>query len=117
VLRGAVSWPHILARACTGVFCFNRGIKLAAEAEAQSKKQYVLRFSWISLAWLLLMPLAMLFSSEDSWRRDAVLLDSATFCMLGALLHDFWPSRFGALFSCLKPTERTHPYLEFGLDG
>mmetsp|Transcript_88006 Transcript_88006/g.249326 ORF Transcript_88006/g.249326 Transcript_88006/m.249326 type:complete len:421 (+) Transcript_88006:59-1321(+) len=117
VLRGPASWPYFVARACTGVFCFNKGIKLAGEADAQAKKGHVLRFSWIALAWLLIMPVIMILSGEDSWHRDALIMDTSNFCMFGVLLYDFWPSRFGALFSCVKLTERRHPYAEFGLDS
>jgi len=117
VLRGNASWPYYLSRACTGVFCLNKALQLAKEAEAQSKKNYVLRFGMIAISWLMTMPVIMLLSGEDSWHRDALLMDVANFCMFGILLYDFWPSRFGALFSCIKPTERMHPYSEFGLDS
>mmetsp|Transcript_69391 Transcript_69391/g.206713 ORF Transcript_69391/g.206713 Transcript_69391/m.206713 type:complete len:420 (-) Transcript_69391:82-1341(-) len=116
VVQGVASWPYLLARTCTGVFCFNKGLKLATEAEAQAKKHYVLRFSWFALSWLLTLPAMMLLSGEDSWHRDAIVADAANFALFGALLYDFWPSRFGAVFSCIKPTERLHPYSEFGLD-
>ncbi|CAK0821442.1 unnamed protein product [Prorocentrum cordatum] len=43
VLRGPASWPYILARACTGVFCFNRGMKLANEDSSGDKKRLILR--------------------------------------------------------------------------
>merc|ERR1711920_1056893 len=105
------------SRICTGVFCWNRGLRLANEADAQAKKAYILRFSGISLAWLALMPVVWFFSGVDSWHFDALVLDVATFALFGVLLYDFWPSRFGTLFSCIKPTERMHPYSEFGLDS
>lgn len=114
LLRGAASWPYLLARTCLSVYCFNRGVKLANEPEAQFKKDTIMRFSIISLVWLGLLPVLILFSNEDSWIREAYLMDLASFAMFGVLLHDFWPSRFGALFSCMKPTERLHPYSEFG---
>lgn len=117
VVRGLASWPYLLARACTGCFCFNKSLKLAATIEAQARKGYVLRFGTIALLWLMLMPAMMLLSGEDSWHSDALVVDVSNFCMFGALLYDFWPSRFGALFSCIKPTERMHPYSEFGLDS
>jgi len=116
VVQGPASWPYLLARACTGVFCFNKGLKLATEAEAQAKKNYVLRFSAFALSWLLAMPVMMLLSGQDTWHRDAVIVDLANFSLFGALLYEFWPSRFGTVFSCIKPTERLHPYSEFGLD-
>jgi len=116
VVRGPASWPYLIARACTGVFCINKGMKLANEAEAQHKKQYVLKFSAFALAWLVVTPAVIALSGEDSWHRDAVVVDLANFALFGALLYEFWPSRFGALFSCIKPTERLHPYSEFGLD-
>lgn len=115
VLQSFASWPYILARACTGVFCLNRGVKLAKEDSSETKKHHVLRFSFIALSWLMLLPVIMLFSNEDSWHRDALIMDVGNFCMFSALLCDFWPSRFGSLFSCTKPTERMHPYSEFGL--
>jgi hypothetical protein len=115
VLQSFASWPYVLARACTGVFCFNRGLALANEAGSDAKKPYIIRFSIIALAWLLLLPVVSLFSGEDSWHRDALILDIGNFCMFSAVLYDFWPSRFGSLFSCNKPTERMHPYSEFGL--
>lgn len=40
-------------------------------------------------------------------------MDLTTAAAFSILLWDFWPSRFGALFSCIKPTERLHPYSEF----
>jgi hypothetical protein len=61
------------------------------------------------------LPVLMLFSSEDSWRHNMVLMELATLAMYGTLLYYFWPSRFGTTFSCIKPTERAHPYAEFGL--
>eukprot|EP00927_Polykrikos_kofoidii_P065760 TRINITY_DN61476_c0_g1_i1.p1 TRINITY_DN61476_c0_g1~~TRINITY_DN61476_c0_g1_i1.p1 ORF type:complete len:428 (+),score=54.34 TRINITY_DN61476_c0_g1_i1:57-1340(+) len=115
VLHSVASWPYVLSRAYIGVFSFNRGRKLAQEAEAQQKKHLILRFSCLGLIWCLMLPAVMLFSGEDSWHRDAVLLDASNYCLYGALLYDLWPSRFGALFSCIKPTERAHPYAEFGL--
>jgi len=117
VLQGAGSWPYLLSRACTGIFCFNRGVKLAAEDDVQQKKPYILRFSLVAVAWLLFMPVAILFTGEDAWNHTAVAMDVANFVMFGIVLHDFWPSRFGALFSCMKPTARMHPYSEFGLAG
>jgi len=116
VVQGPASWPYLIARACTGVFCFNKGLKLAAEAEAQAKKHHVLKFSMLALAWLMIMPAMMALSGEDSWHRGAVIVDMANFSLFGTLLYEFWPSRFGTLFSCTKPTERLHPYSEFGLD-
>mmetsp|Transcript_47677 Transcript_47677/g.136626 ORF Transcript_47677/g.136626 Transcript_47677/m.136626 type:complete len:428 (-) Transcript_47677:81-1364(-) len=115
VLRGAASWPYLIARAWTGVFCFNRGIKLAATDEAQQKKPYILRFSILALGWLVIIPVIVLCAGEDSWNEAALVMDLANFLMFGIVLHDFWPSRFGTLFSCMKPTERMHPYSEFGL--
>jgi hypothetical protein len=115
VLRGAFSWPYFIARACTGIFCFKRGLKLAQEDEAQAKKQYIVRFSFIALSWLMSVPFVMLFSGQDSWHRDSFLMDVGNFALFGTLLYDLWPSRFGTLFSCIKPTTRMHPYSEFGL--
>lgn len=115
VLRSSASMPYVVARACTGIFCCNRGFKLAREVEAQHKKPFLVRFSFIALVWLLMMPAIMLFHGEDSWHHDALLMDAANLGLFCALLYDFWPSRFGALFSCIKPTERMHPYAEFGL--
>lgn len=109
------SWPYLLARVVTGVFCFNRGFKLAKEEDVQQKKHYVLRFSVLAVAWLLFMPVIMLFTDADSWHKYAFILDATDFCVFSALLYDFWPSRFGTLFSHIKPTERMHPYSEFGL--
>mmetsp|Transcript_98113 Transcript_98113/g.227518 ORF Transcript_98113/g.227518 Transcript_98113/m.227518 type:complete len:421 (-) Transcript_98113:165-1427(-) len=116
VVQGPASWPYLLARAGTGVFCFNKSVKLAAEVEAQAKKQYVLRFGMFALSWLMTMPTMMLLSGEDSWHRGSVIVDLANFSLFTALLYEFRPARFGTLFSCIKPTERMHPYSEFGLD-
>lgn len=117
VLRGSATYPYLLSRLCTGIFCFNRGVKLAAEADAQPKKVYIMRFSFLALGWLGLLPVVWLFSGVDSWHVDALILDVSSFFLFGVLLYDFWPSRFGALFTCIKPTERMHPYSEFGLDS
>eukprot|EP00415_Alexandrium_ostenfeldii_P001749 UN1749 len=116
VVQGPASWPYLIARVCTGVFCFNKGMKLAAEADSQAKKGHLLKFSALALAWLMSVPAVMVLSGEDSWHRDAVVVDVANISLFGALLYEFWPSRFGTLFSCIKPTERLHPYSEFGLD-
>lgn len=118
VLRGS-SWslPYIMARAYVGFFCLNRGLKLAQEADAVQKKPSILRFTFVALVWLESLPLVMMFSSADSWHRDARMLDMANLCFYGTVLYDLWPSRFGTLFSCIKPTERMHPYAEFGLSG
>jgi len=115
VLRSSASMPYVIARACTGMYCFNSGTKLARAPEAQHKKHFLLRFSLIAMAWLLVMPVVMLFHGEDSWHHDALLMDTANLALFCVLLYDFWPSRFGALFSCIKPTERMHPYAELRL--
>merc|ERR1712062_662210 len=46
VLRGFASCPYLLARACTGAFCFSRGMRLAKEDETMhtEKKNVVVRF-------------------------------------------------------------------------
>lgn len=118
VLRGLPSGPYVLARLCTGFFTFNRGMKLANETGSANleKKQLLLTFSVLSAAWFVMMPLILLFSGENSWHHDALALEFLNFSMFGILLHYFWPSRFGSVFSCVKPTERMHPYTEFGLD-
>jgi len=115
VLTGVASWPYLVARVGTGLFAFNRGIKLANEAEAQAKKPYIIRFSLTALVWLVMLPVVMVFSSESGRGGSAAFMDLVTLGMFGIVLHDFWPSRFGALFSCVKPTERAHPYSEFGM--
>jgi len=116
LLSGVASWPYLVLRGYTGVFAFQRGIKLANEAEAQTKKQHIVRFSLTALVWLLMLPVVMAFTGESNWNRSAAFMDLVTLGMFGIVLHDFWPSRFGLLFSCVKPTERAHPYSEFGLD-
>lgn len=116
VSRDLASLPYIFTRLGAGVFCISRGLKLAQEDEAQPKKHYIVKFSFIAVAWFVIVPLVVVLSSGDSWHRDAPAMDLASFGVFGALLYDFWPSRFGALFSCIKPTERMHPYSEFGLN-
>lgn len=113
VLRGPAAMPYLVSRTVTGIFCLNQGLTQAQATEAAEKKPFILRFAFLSAAWLLLMPFIMIFSSEDSWHREVVIMDLASAAMFGVLLWDFWPSRFGALFSCIKPTERMHPYSEF----
>jgi len=115
VLRNSASWPYVLVRACTGVFCFRRGMRLAQESDAVQKKHLIVNFSFLAFAWLMIMPFAMFFTWEDAWHHDAIVMDVSNLCLFGALLYDMWPSRFGVLFSCIKPTERLHPYAEFGL--
>merc|ERR1712217_48859 len=41
LIPGIVSWPYLFARVCVGIFCFDRGLKLAGEAESQNKKNYL----------------------------------------------------------------------------
>lgn len=115
VLRNGLSLPYVLARAAAGVFCFRRGLRLAQEGEAQSKRPILMKISCIALAWTLSLPVVMLFSGDDSWHNDAFLLDTGNFAAFSALLYELWPSRFGALFGCVSVTERRHPYAEFGL--
>mmetsp|Transcript_43329 Transcript_43329/g.99852 ORF Transcript_43329/g.99852 Transcript_43329/m.99852 type:complete len:426 (+) Transcript_43329:126-1403(+) len=117
MLRGLPSWPYILSRAFAGVFCTNRGLKLAQESEGgdAEKKRFIVRFSALALAWFSSLPLVVLFSNEDSWSRNGMLLEIVSLSTIGVLLHHMWPTRFGSLFSCIKPTERMHPYTEFGL--
>mmetsp|Transcript_73291 Transcript_73291/g.203275 ORF Transcript_73291/g.203275 Transcript_73291/m.203275 type:complete len:449 (+) Transcript_73291:186-1532(+) len=115
VLHSASSWPYVIVRAYTGVFAFRRGLKLAQETEAVQKKHLLLRFSFMALIWLETLPVIMLSSGEDSWHHDALIMEIGNFCLYGTLLYAFWPSRFSSLFSCIKPTERMHPYSEFGL--
>lgn len=117
VVRGLASWPYLLARVCTGVFCFNKSMRHATETEALTKKNYVLRFGAIALAWLVIMPLTICLTGTDSWHSDCLIVDLSNFALFSIMLYDFWPSRFGALFGCVRPTERTHQYSEFGLDG
>jgi hypothetical protein len=118
LLRGFASWPYIIARCGTGVFCFKKGTALASDngdASMADKKPLLTTFSFLSTAWLEALPVLMLFSSEDSWRHNMVLMELGTLAMYGSFLYYFWPSRFGTTFSCIKPTERAHPYAEFGL--
>mmetsp|Transcript_67395 Transcript_67395/g.161641 ORF Transcript_67395/g.161641 Transcript_67395/m.161641 type:complete len:452 (+) Transcript_67395:140-1495(+) len=117
MLRGLASWPYILSRAFTGVFCANRGLKLAQEVEggASERKHLIVRFSFAAVAWFSSLPLSVLFSSDESWPRSSLFLEVVNFALVGVLLHHMWPTRFGSLFSCIKPTERLHPYTEFGL--
>jgi len=117
VVEGSASWPYLITRSCMGPYCFSRGVKLAAEVDAQPKKQHILRFSLLALAWLSGPPVLMAFVGQDGWDHVAPLADAATMAMLGVLLWDFWPSRFGTLFSCVKATARAHPYCEFGLEA
>jgi len=115
VLRSSASWPYVLVRAVCALFCLQRGLAVAREVATQQKKHSILRFSLLATVWLAAMPLIMMFSSDDSWHHDACALEASNFGLFGVLLYDFWPSRYGALFSCMKPTERMHPYSEFGL--
>lgn len=111
---GSLAWVHLLSRAWVGVFCLSRGTKLAATSEAMHKKTVILRFSFIAFAWLCGVPVIALFSSLDTWGNGALVVELTNFVLFGVILHDFWPSRFGTVFSCTKPTERMHPYSEFG---
>jgi hypothetical protein len=119
LVRGFASAPYLIARLGAGVFCFKKGMALASDsggdALQQEKKHLVTKFSFISVAWLAGLPALMLFSSEDSWRHDMLLMELGTLAMYGSFLYFIWPSRFGTTFSCIKPTERAHPYAEFGL--
>jgi len=116
MLRSAASWPYLLARLGTGVFCFKKGMALASEGGdtlVAEKKHLVTTFSFLSVGWLGLMPVLMMLSSEDSWRHDMLWMEMANLATCGTLLYYVWPSRFGTTFSCIKPTERAHPYAEF----
>lgn len=115
-LRETASMPYLFVRACAGIFCVNKGLSHAAVQEASDKKHFVVRFGFIALSWLMTMPGVMLMSSEDGWISTAVMIDWGTLSMFATVLYEFWPSRFGNLFSCIKPTERAHPYSEFGLN-
>mmetsp|Transcript_44601 Transcript_44601/g.77265 ORF Transcript_44601/g.77265 Transcript_44601/m.77265 type:complete len:424 (-) Transcript_44601:138-1409(-) len=118
ILRGPASWPYLIARLATGVFCFKKGVALAGDSNdglQGDKKHLVTKFSFVALAWLGAMPVVMLFSGEDSWRHNMLVVEAANLGAFGVLLYFFWPSRFGSTFSCVKPTERAHPYAEFGL--
>lgn len=118
LLRGPASLPYLIARAATGVFCFKKGVAMAGdggEAAQSEKKHLVTKFSFLALLWLAALPALMCLSSEDSWRQDMLTMETVSLGMYGFLLYFFWPSRFGSTFSCIKPTERTHPYGEFGL--
>jgi hypothetical protein len=119
LLRGFASMPYLIARLATGVFCFKKGMALASEGGdtlQEEKKHLVTKFSFLALVWLGSMPALMLLSSEDSWRHDMLVMEMGNVAAYGTLLYFFWPSRFGSTFSCIKPTERAHPYAEFGLD-
>mmetsp|Transcript_77475 Transcript_77475/g.169560 ORF Transcript_77475/g.169560 Transcript_77475/m.169560 type:complete len:424 (+) Transcript_77475:214-1485(+) len=115
VLKGVGSFPYIVVRLGTGIYCFNRGMKMAAEPESQHKKPYILRFTFLSAGWLLIIPITVFFTGQNSGNEAATIMDLANFATFSTLLADLWPSRFGTLFSCTKPTERMHPYSEFGL--
>jgi len=117
LLRSPASWPYLIARSAIGFFCFKKGLAVSAEAECHpaEKKNIVLKFALLSLVWLESMPAVMLFSNEDSWHHDLLMTEGANFCVFGVLLYFVWPSRFGSTFSCIKATERMHPYSEFGL--
>jgi len=115
-LREAASMPYLLVRCCAGIFCCNKGLSHAAGQEASDKKHFVVRFGFIALSWLLTLPVMMFLSGEDSWNSSAIMIDMSSLSMFVMVLYEFWPSRFGTLFSCIKPTERMHPYSEFGLN-
>jgi len=118
LLRSFASWPYLIARLATGIFCFKKGMALASDGTDSlqaEKKHLVTKFSFLSLAWLAAMPAVMALSTEDSWRHDMLMMELANLATYGTLLYFFWPSRFGSTFSCIKPTERAHPYAEFGL--
>lgn len=120
LLRGFASWPYIVARIGLGVFCFKKGMAIVedcSDAVVAEKRPLLTTFSFIAAAWLEALPVLMVFSSQDWWRHNMVLMEFGTIAMYGGLLYYFWPSRFGAVFSYVKPTERAHPYAEFGLPG
>lgn len=100
-------------------FCFKKGMSLASDgigdALQAEKKHLVTRFSFLSMVWLSSMPVIMIMSNEDTWRDNMICMEWISIGSYGTLLYFFWPSRFGSTFSCIKPTERAHPYAEFGL--
>jgi hypothetical protein len=118
MLHGAASWPYIGVRLMVSLFCFNKGFNLAKQSEGLpiDKRQFLLKFSVIFAVWLASSPLIMMLSTVDSWQRDAFRMEVANFAAFGTLLYYFWPTRYGWLFTCMKPTERMHPYAEFGLN-
>lgn len=119
LLRGMASTPYLLSRFATGIFCFKKGMSLASDgigdALQAEKKHLVTRFSFLSVLWLSSMPVIMVMSNEDTWRDNMIYMEWISIGSYGTLLYFFWPSRFGSTFSCIKPTERAHPYAEFGL--
>lgn len=115
--RSGASMPYLVTRCCAGIYCCNKGFSHAVGEEAMHKKHYVIKFGMIAASWLLTMPFLLLVGGEDAIMGSASLIDMGTLSMFGTVLYEFWPSRFGALFNCIKPTERMHPYAEFGLDS
>jgi len=120
LLRGFASSPYLLARVATGIFCFKKAMALASDGSdaLQAEKKHLVRnFGSLSLIWAALMPALMVLSTEDSWRHDLLWMELGNVAVYATLLYYFWPSRFGSTFSCIKPTERAHPYAEFGLSN
>lgn len=120
--RALPSSPYLLARLATGTFCFRKGMELAGNGSGDAlqaeKKHLVSKFSLLALIWMATLPVLMVLSTEDSWRHDMLWMEIVNLASYGTLLYFFWPSRFGSTFSCIKPTERAHPYAEFGqVDG
>lgn len=116
MLHETASLPYIVTRCCAGIYCCNKGFAHAAGQEVQQKKHFVVRFGFIAVSWLLIQPALMIICGEGSWNSSAVIMDMASLCMFATVLYEFWPTRFGTLFSCIKATERMHPYSEFGLN-
>jgi len=114
---GAVSWPYIGVRVYSAIFCFRTGMRQAAEAAKVSseKSQLLGRFSIVALVWLLSIPMVMFLSNGDTWPHSELYVEHLNFGVYGILLHEFWPSRFGFLFSCVRPSDRANPYTEFSL--
>jgi len=117
VSQGPASWPYALARAAAAAYCLHTGFRMAREGDALpvEKRQFLMKFGLVSCAWLSTVPLVVFFfAGEDTWRRDAAFMELANFFAYCTLLWHVWPSRFGSIFNCVKPSERMHPYAEFG---
>lgn len=112
---GPASYPYIFARGLLAVFCFQKGTKMAVSPEGANKKQSLVRWSLLSLIWLGFLPVCIIFSGAESSKLAVFTLETANLSIVCLLLYFFWPSRFGTLFSCTRPTDKLHPFSEFGL--
>ncbi|CEM23149.1 unnamed protein product [Vitrella brassicaformis CCMP3155] len=116
-LRTHIATPILLCRAfAAGALCQWGTMSFRRERDLAKRKFYI-RLCAIYSSWLAALPLLVLTEKPTSGKHlDIFVATCIHYGALCALLHDFWPTRFGAVFNCAlsggkgSGSTQRHPY-------